>query len=187
MLNIINGEPEIRFKEFSGEWLEKRLGKIGKIYQPKTISEKEFTKDGYPVYGANGCIGYYKEYNHKKWQVIITCRGSTCGTINKTKDKCWITGNSMVINVDENYNLSKLFLFYLLQIQHFQKIVEGSGQPQITQKSLQNFKINITPILAEQEKIAEFLLNIDKKIELEENRLEKIKEYKKDLLQKMFV
>jgi type I restriction enzyme S subunit len=81
--------------------------------------------------------------------------------------------------------LSKLFLFYLLQIQHFQKIVEGSGQPQITQKSLQNFKINITPTLTEQEKIANFLSSVDEKIEITAKKIEKLKDYKKGLLQKM--
>jgi type I restriction enzyme S subunit len=48
-------------------------------------------------------------------------------------------------------------------------------------------KITIPPTITEQEKIAEFLSSIDKKIELEENRLEKLKGYKKGLLQKMFV
>jgi len=180
-------EPEVRFPEFSGGWVERKLGEIGKIYQPKTISEKEFIKDGYCVYGANGKIGYYKEYNHKESQVIVTCRGSTCGTINKTEEKSWITGNAMVINVDDNKEINKSFLFQILQIQNFNKIIEGSGQPQITQKSLSAFKIPLPPTLTEQQKIASFLSSIDKKIDLTSKKLEKLKEYKKGLLQKMFV
>jgi len=180
-------EPDLRFKGFSEEWSEKKLGEIGKIYQPKTISEKEFKKMGYPVYGANGLIGHYDKFNHEQWQVIITCRGSTCGTVNKTQDKCWITANSMVINIDKNSYFFKLFLFYLFQVQNFRKIVEGSGQPQITQKSLQSFKTHLPPTLAEQEQIASFFSLIDEKIEVNEEKLEKLKVYKKGLLQKMFV
>jgi len=180
-------EPTLRFSEFSREWVKKRLGEIGKIYQPKTISEKEFIKDGYCVYGANGKIGYYKEYNHKESQVVIACRGSTCGTINKTEEKSWITGNAMVINVDDNKEINKSFLFQILQIQNFNKIIEGSGQPQITQKSLSAFKIPLPPTLTEQQKIASFLSSIDKKIDLTSKKLEKLKEYKRGLLQKMFI
>ena len=202
LLNVeVNGElkklPKVRFKEFSGEWengecriengewVEKRLGEVGAIYQPKTISEKEFKKNAYPVYGANGKIGYYDKYNHEKWQVIITCRGSTCGTVNKTENKSWITGNSMVINVDENKNINKLFLYYLLQIQNFYKIIEGSGQPQITQKSLQKFKIHLSPTLKEQEKIADVLSTLDKEIDLLKLELEEYKKLKKSFMQKL--
>ena len=41
------------------------LGEIARIYQPQTISSTELTEDGFLVYGANGIIGKYKEYNHK--------------------------------------------------------------------------------------------------------------------------
>ena len=40
------------------------LGEIARIYQPQTISSTELTEDGFLVYGANGIIGKYKEYNH---------------------------------------------------------------------------------------------------------------------------
>ena len=43
------------------------------------------------------------------------------------------------------------------------------------------------PSLPEQEKIASFLLLFDQKIELERNKLELLREFKKGLLQQMFV
>ncbi len=181
-------EPELRFPEFSGEWVEKRLGDIANIYQPKTISQKEMKKSGFPVFGANGLIGYYDKYNHLTWQILITCRGSTSGTVSKSLPKSWITGNAMVVNAD-NYldTIDKIFLFYTLLNYNYGRIIEGSGQPQITRQPLMKIKILIPPTLAEQEKIASFLSSIDEKIEIEKEKLEKIKEYKKALLQKMFV
>ena len=80
------------------------LGEIARIYQPQTISSTELTEDGFLVYGANGIIGKYKEYNHKTEQICITCRGNTCGMVNYTKPMSWITGNAMVINTDEHQN-----------------------------------------------------------------------------------
>ena len=78
------------------------LGEIARIYQPQTISSTELTEDGFLVYGANGIIGKYKEYNHKTEQICITCRGNTCGMVNYSKPMSWITGNAMVINTDEH-------------------------------------------------------------------------------------
>ncbi len=180
--------PELRFPEFSGEWVEKRLGEIGNIYQPMTISQKEMKKSGFPVFGANGLIGYYEKYNHLTWQILITCRGSTSGTVNKSLPKSWITGNAMVVNVDDYLDtVNKTFLYFNLLKYNFKRIVEGSGQPQITRQPLLKIKILIPPTLAEQEKIASFLSSIDEKIELKKEKLKKIKEYKKGLLQKMFV
>ena len=92
------------------DWETVLLGDLASLYQPVTISAKQFTKSGFPVYGANGIVGFYNRTNHQTWQTTVTCRGSTCGTVNRTVDKCWITGNAMVLNCDENRNLCKLFL-----------------------------------------------------------------------------
>ncbi len=50
--------------------------------QWKTISTSDLHKTGYPVYGANGKIGFYNKYTHEFPTVLITCRGATCGTLN---------------------------------------------------------------------------------------------------------
>ena len=68
-----------------------RLGEISTIYQPQTITQAELSENGdYPVFGANGIIGYYHQFNHEKAQIIITCRGSTCGTVNMSAPNSWI-------------------------------------------------------------------------------------------------
>jgi type I restriction enzyme S subunit len=50
--------------------------------QWKTISTRDLKSKGYPVYGANGKIGFYDIYTHENPTLLITCRGATCGTIN---------------------------------------------------------------------------------------------------------
>lgn len=178
---------EIRFKDDNEEnypeWEEKRLGEISNIYQPKTISQNEMTSTGYSVYGANGIIGKYHSYNHETSQIVITCRRNTCGTVNFTKEKSWITGNAMVINSDNNSSIIKKYLYYFLIQDSLKYLITGSGQPQIT-GNIKFHKINL-PILEEQEKIASFLSNIDNKIELLENKLELLKNEKKGMVQKL--
>ena len=49
-----------------------RLLDICDVYQPKTIATKEFVSDGtYTVYGANGPIGRYTEFNHEEWIALM--------------------------------------------------------------------------------------------------------------------
>ena len=103
------------------------LGEIARIYQPQTISSTELTEDGFLVYGANGIIGKYKEYNHKTEQICITCRGYTCGMVNYTKPISWITGNAMVINTDEHQNkVCKRYLYHYLSAYNFNSIIQVS-------------------------------------------------------------
>ncbi|MCD7843537.1 MAG: restriction endonuclease subunit S, partial [Clostridiales bacterium] len=75
-----------------------KLTSICKPKQWKTIPASELKEVGYPVYGANGIIGYYDKYNHEAETVAITCRGATCGTVNLTKPKAYITGNAMCLD-----------------------------------------------------------------------------------------
>lgn len=121
------------------------------LYQPQTISATEFKSDGeYKVFGANGIIGRYDKYNHEEEQVLITCRGATCGTINFSEPKSWITGNAMVAKpVSENLN--KKFLLYLLKNTDLSSVITGAAQPQITRASLSPFKIPLPPLSIQQE------------------------------------
>lgn len=187
MQKIFN--QEIRFKDENGndfpEWEEKRLGEIAKIYQPITISSADLIKDGYPVYGANGIIGKYHKYNHEKEQIAVTCRGNTCGTINWTEPKSWITGNSMVVNTDENNNIIKIFLYYQLNFTNLNYLITGSGQPQIT-SDLKTHKVLI-PSIDEQGFISEFLLDLDKQTVENKQSITYSVKFKQGLLQQMFI
>jgi len=62
----------------------------------------------------------------------------------------------------------------------------GARINQITNTNLKSFKF-LFPSLPEQTKIANFLSSIDEQIETSQKELEKSKEWKKGLLQKMFV
>ena len=135
-------------------WRWKTLGNTCDMYQPKTISTKELIDDGkYLLYGANGVIGRYDKYNHEKAQLLITCRGATCGAVNISEPFSWINGNAMVINPkDENLDLK--YLAYIFQSEvNFNKVITGSAQPQITRQSLLPVIIPLPPTLAEQQRI----------------------------------
>ena len=163
------------------------LGEIAQIYQPQTISSTVLTEDGFLVYGANGIIGKYKEYNHKTEQICITCRGNTCGMVNYTKPMSWITGNAMVINTDEHPNkVCKRYLYHYLSAYNFNSIISGSGQPQIVRTPLEKLEITL-PSIFEQEQKAMLLDRIQAKIEISNRVLSLYQGQKQYLLHQMFI
>ena len=163
------------------------LSEIAQIYQPQTISSAELTEDGFLVYGANGIIGKYKDYNHKTEQICITCRGNTCGMVNYTKPMSWITGNAMVINTDKYQDkVCKRYLYHYLSAYNFNSIISGSGQPQIVRTPLEKLKITL-PTISEQKQKAMILDKVQDKIEINHNILNLYILQKQYLLRQMFI
>ena len=163
------------------------LSEIAKIYQPQTISLSEFTEEGYLVYGANGIIGKYREYNHRTEQICITCRGNTCGMVNYTKPKSWITGNAMIVNTDDYQDkICKRYLYHYLSTYNFNSIISGSGQPQIVRSPLEKLKVKL-PAILKQKQIATFLDKFQNQIEINNNILHLYLQQKQYLFRQMFI
>jgi restriction endonuclease S subunit len=117
-------------------WPVENLLKICSPKQWPTISSKEILESGYPVYGANGKIGFYDSYNHEFPTVLITCRGATCGTINVCEPKCYVTGNAMSLDDPDENKTSLEFLECYLRVRGLRDTITGAAQPQITRTNL---------------------------------------------------
>jgi len=139
-------------------WQTKTLGDICEMYQPKTISGKDMIEDGkYLVYGANGVIGRYNEFNHEDPQLLITCRGATCGSVNVSAPRSWVTGNAMVVR-PKYESLEMRYLEYLFRGGiDISKAITGAAQPQITRTNLEPLEISFPESLVEQQRIVGLL------------------------------
>jgi type I restriction enzyme, S subunit len=139
-------------------WKISTLGDTCEMYQPKTISGKEMIADGaYPVYGANGVIGRYNQFNHEEPQLLITCRGATCGSVNISAPRSWITGNAMVVR-PKNGSLGMRFLEYLFRGGiEISKAITGAAQPQITRTNLAPLEISYPLSIDEQNRMVSIL------------------------------
>lgn len=145
------------------------------------------TSGRYPVFGANGIIGYYADYNHALPQICIACRGNTCGTLNYSLPFSWITGNSMVINVDcSSFTVNKRFLFHLLSTIDYTPLISGSGQPQIVRGPLQKLRITL-PTKQSQDAIAEVIDCLMDRLNAEKTILHNLQLQKRFLLAKLFM
>ena len=119
-----------------------KLSDICNPKQWKTIPTGDLLDEGYPVYGANGIIGYYSEYNHETPVVAVTCRGATCGSLNITVPNAYVTGNAMCLDeVRNDVNIN--YLYYCLKHYDFNNIISGSAQPQITRQGMDKIFISI--------------------------------------------
>lgn len=183
MQALLTGKQRLR--GFAAEWVSEPLGGLVSMYQPATISARQLTESGFPVYGANGVVGFYDKSNHNKWQVTVTCRGSTCGTVNRTVDRCWITGNAMVMNCDDNPAVDKEFFYHLLSNQDLSMCITGTGQPQIVRAPLTAFHVPMPPSTAEQTAIAIILTDMDTELAALEARLAKTHQLKQGMMQEL--
>ena len=171
-------------KHIPDDWAFLKLTDVCSPKQWKTISSIEMTATGYPVFGANGFVGFYPEYNHADETVAITCRGNTCGTINRIPPKTYITGNSMALDdIKSNVVLQK-YLYYALKYRGVGDSVSGSAQPQITGAGLRSIEFPAPP-LPEQQKIATILSSVDDVIEKTRAQIDKLKDLKTGMMQEL--
>jgi type I restriction enzyme S subunit len=131
-------------------------------------------------------LGTSKGREVVKGSVLFVCIGSTIGKLAQTFKKC-IT-NQQINAVTAKFHSCNNFLYSLLEFNAARiKLLAGvQAVPQINKTDFSNLKFNV-PVKSEQQKIANFLSSIDKKIEQVSQQITQTKQYKKALLQQMFV
>lgn len=161
---------------------------ISEPKQWKTIATKDLLETGYPVYGANGKIGFFNKYNHEDPALMITCRGATCGEIHISEPYAYINGNAMCLdNIPKLMNLK--YLFYYLKSFNFSFVISGSAQPQITQSGLKAIDIPIPPVNEQNrivDKIETLFSEVDAGIENLTLAKRQLEQYRQSLLKYAF-
>ena len=180
---------EIRFKDENEnsfpDWEEKKLEDICyKTSSNLSASDCETDSGEYPVYGASGIYTFISSFDFKEDYIAIVKDGSGVGNLIYCVSNSSVIGTMDVLRTRLNNDLK--FLYYFLQTVSFKKFKVGSSIPHIYFRDYRSLK-KLTPNNNEQKKIANFLSAIDKKIETTSTQIDKTKEFKKGLLQQMFV
>jgi type I restriction enzyme, S subunit len=201
---------EIRFKDDGGsnfpEWGEENLGELCKIAKsggtPKsTIKEyyegdipflaiSDITEQGKYLNYASKTISQKGINNSSTWVVpensLIYSMYASVGFV--AINKIPLATSQAVINLILKDEVSTEYVYYFLfnYKQYLDKFIETGTQGNLNAQTVKAFRISL-PTLAEQIKIASFLALIDSNIEEVDKKLEKLKDFKKALLQQMFV
>ncbi len=122
------------------------LGELFTIKSGKPLNSNIIKKEGnYPVYGGNGIIGYYDEYNQEGENIIIGRVGAYCGNIHFTKEPVWLTTNSFSINIKPSLNVHLPYLAHVLRSLDLNKLARGSAQSAISYSKIKDVRISLPP------------------------------------------
>ncbi|WP_371972119.1 restriction endonuclease subunit S [Acinetobacter sp. AL9] len=176
---------QIRFKaddgsEF-GEWEELKFKDVIKIKYGK--DHKKLDDGDIPVLGTGGIMRYVDSYLYEGESILIGRKG----TIDKPRfisGKFWTVDTLFYTEIGEK--ILPKFAFQQLLLVNWLNLNEATGVPSLNTTSIGNIELKV-PCLAEQTKIANFLSAIDQKIEVVAQQIEQAKQWKKGLLQQMFV
>ena len=150
-----------------------------------TLQESEVCEQGtYPVYGANGIVGYLDNYSTEGEAVYIIKDGSGVGTVSYVTGKCSATGTLNTLQAKEGYFLQ--YLYYLLKVFNFEPYKTGMAIPHIYFKDYGKAKV-FCPSYTEQLQYARLLSVIDNKLSIEQNILTELSLQKQYLLRQMFI
>ena len=202
--------PEIRFKGFTDAWEQRRFSELTEIRSASRVHKEEWQTSGVPFYRSSDIMAalngtknekayisaeLYEKLSSvsgklEKGDVLVTGGGSVGKPYivpnneplyTKDADLLWIKNNN---NLDPYYIysffFSPSFMDYLSSVSHVGTIAHYT----ITQ--LGETPITL-PNVSEQQRIGTYFRNLDRLITLHQRKLEKLKNIKKSMLEKMFV
>ena len=193
--------PNLRFKEFEGEWKEERLADIADLYKGTGISKDQLSDDGEPciLYGelytkyksetireaiSKTNIDNTKLVRSKANDVIIPCSGETAEDI--ATARCVLNGNILLggdLNIIRLHGYDGTFMSYQLNGKRkydIAKVAQGVSVVHLYGEHLKGVK-TINPCLEEQKKIATLLRLIDERIATQNKIIDKLQSLIKGL------
>jgi type I restriction enzyme S subunit len=168
------------------EWKVVKLEDVVEIWDKYRVPVKERDRrpGPFPYCGANGVIDYIDGYTHDGKFVLLAEDGGFFGSFENSayimQGKFWANNHVHILKAIEGVLINEFLMFYLNFI-NLIPFLTGSTRPKLTQEDMRKIPILLPP-LSEQQKIVEILSTIDKKLELERKRREKLEKIKKGLM-----
>ncbi|WP_270314731.1 restriction endonuclease subunit S [Streptococcus infantarius] len=195
---MTNKVPNIRFKGFTDDWEQRKLGEIAE-FNPKSDLPDEFE-----YVDLESVVGTEMVFHRTENKASAPSRAQR---VAKTGDVFFQTvrpyqrNNYLFSMPYENYvfstgyaqmrpKINAAFLMCFLQTESFvQNVLDnctGTSYPAINSSDLSNLKISLPILKSEQSKIGKLISNLDHLITLHQRKCEQTKELKRFMLQKMF-
>lgn len=170
--------------EIPEHWSVVKIKYLAKIKSGDSISSNEIMQEGiYEVYGGNGLMGFCNKKNVDGVNIIIGRVGALCGNVRLISESKFITDNALILNCFDNALYS--YMYIMLKAANLNNLNTSNAQPLITGSKVLNVSLPI-PSLSEQQSIADYLdqkcSEIDELISIKQQKIEKLKDYKKSLI-----
>ncbi|MCG9802765.1 restriction endonuclease subunit S [Staphylococcus argenteus] len=194
---------ELRFKDENGddypEWEEKKMGEITTMFSGGTpqSTNTRYYKGDIPFIRSGEISKTYTEVKINEealnnssaklvevGDLLYALYGATSGEVAISKINGAINQAVLCIRTNESIEFLLNYLFFSKN-KILNTFIQG-GQGNLSANIIKNLIIEI-PTIIEQRKIGDFFCNIDNLIEIQERKLEFLKQRKQSLLQKMFV
>ena len=187
--------PKIRFKGFTEAWEQREFNSIAKRITEMTDTEDLPRVEYEDIVSGQGTLN--KDINKKKSckTGILFDNGDVLFGKLRPYLKNWLFATFMGIAVGDFWvlranNADGLYIYTLLQIDAFQDIANqstGTKMPRADWSLVSKQRFLTPTVVPEQRKIGEFFKQLDNLITLHQRQLEKLKNIKSVLLEKMFV
>ncbi|QJB71238.1 restriction endonuclease subunit S [Mycoplasma sp. 1654_15] len=159
------GKSNVRFKNFTDNWVEAKVEDMFEIKRGRNITKKELEQNQgkYPVYSSqtsgDGILGKINTFDFEGYHLIWTTHGANAGTVFLKGDKFSTTNNCFLLAIQNNNKFS--YMFYLLSLSLMPKnyINSHGAIPHFTYQGIQELILKV-PCLKEQQKIGDLFLKV---------------------------
>lgn len=184
--------PDWRFPEFKdcGDWVIHPLGEICQNLDAKRIpvAERERKKGPTPYYGATGIVDYIDGFIFDDELLCVSEDGAnlvarTYPIAFSILGETWVNNHAHVLKFENGFT-QVLVESYLNSI-NLSDFLTGMAQPKLNRAKLDIIPIPL-PAEKEQQKLANCLSGLDKRITAQSEKKEALKMHKKGLMQGLF-
>lgn len=198
MMNTNKKAPKLRFKGFTDDWEQRKLGNLATVEMNKRIFKEQTTTKGDIPFYKIGTFGsdadsfisreLFEEYKNKYpypniGDTLISASGSIGRTVVYNGEDAYYQ-DSNIVWLNHNGQIDNSFL-----LQFYNQVkwagLEGSTIKRLYNKNILETNIAL-PKIEEQRLIGKFFKLVDSSITLYQRKLDKMKLNKRVLLQKLF-
>ena len=182
--------PRIRFKGFTDDWEQRKLGEIVEFLDTmrKPLEEAKRVPGPYPYYGASGIVDYVEDYIFDEELVLLSEDGANITDRNYpvcflASGKYWVNNHAHVLRTKNGHENN--FICNSLERKDYNQYNSGMAMPKLNKEECRSIPVSC-PSCEEQKRIGDYFRNLDHLITLHQRECDETKKLKKFMLQKMF-
>lgn len=180
--------PQLRFKGFTGDWEQCKLGKIVDIFDAKRVPVTSGNRlsGSNPYFGANGIQDFVEGYTHDGDFILIAEDGANDlddYPIRRVTGRFWANNHVHVVSGHEGF--INIFLSVALRRTNIKQLITGGSRAKLTAAALKRI-ILMSPSCKEQKLIGDLFEALVSLIAAHERKLSLLKKKKTYYLQQIF-